>query len=34
MPSTLTWLDYSENDRQLALEVIDLFGEKVGRKIF
>lgn len=31
MPSTLTWLDYSENDRQLALEVIDLFGEKETR---
>lgn len=31
MPSTLTWLDYSESDRQLALEVIDLFGERETR---
>ena len=31
MPSTLTWLDYSENDRRLALEVIDLFGDKETR---
>ena len=27
MPSTLTWLDYSERDRRRALEVIDLFRE-------
>lgn len=31
MPSTLTWLDYSENDRRIALEVIDLFGDKETR---
>lgn len=27
MPSTLTWLDYSERDRRRAMEVIDLFRE-------
>lgn len=27
MPSTLTWLDYSERDRRRALDVIDLFRE-------
>ena len=27
MPSTLTWLDYSERDRQYAMGVIDLFRE-------
>ena len=27
MPSTLTWLDYSERDRQHAMGVIDLFRE-------
>jgi hypothetical protein len=28
MPSTLSWLDYSERDRQRAIEVIKLFEEK------
>lgn len=28
MPSTLTWLDYSEEDRRRAVEVIKLFEEK------
>lgn len=27
MPSTLTWLDYSERDRRRALDVVDLFRE-------
>ncbi len=27
LPSTLTWLDYSERDRRRALDVIDLFRE-------
>lgn len=25
MPSTFTWLDYSERDRQRAIQVVDLF---------
>src|SRR6187551_419084 len=28
MPSTISWLDYSERDRQRAIEVIKLFVEK------
>lgn len=28
MPSTLTWLDYSERDRRRALDVVDLFRER------
>lgn len=28
MPSTLTWLDYSERDRRRALAVVDLFKER------
>lgn len=28
MPSTLSWLDFAESDRQRAMQVIDLFREK------
>jgi hypothetical protein len=28
MPSTFTWLAYSEHERRKMLNVIDLFGEK------
>ena len=28
MPSSLTWLDYSERDRRRALDVVDLFRER------
>jgi hypothetical protein len=28
MPSTFTWLNYSEHERRKMLDVIDLFGEK------
>lgn len=31
MPSTFTWLDYSEAERRKMLDVIDLFGEKTTR---
>lgn len=31
MPSTFTWLDYSEHDRRKMLDVIELFGEKTTR---
>jgi hypothetical protein len=31
MPSTFTWLDYSEHERRKMLDVIDLFGEKTTR---
>lgn len=31
MPSTFTWLDYSEHERRKMLDVIDLFGEKMTR---
>ena len=31
MPSTLSWLDYSDHERRKALEVIDLFHEKETR---
>lgn len=28
MPSTFTWLDYSEHERKTMLDVVELFGEK------
>ena len=31
MPSTFTWLDYSEHERRKMLDVIELFGEKTTR---
>lgn len=31
MPSTFTWLDYSEHERRKMLDVIDLFGERTTR---
>jgi hypothetical protein len=31
MPSTFTWLDYSEYERRKMLDVIELFGEKTTR---
>lgn len=31
MPSTFTWLDYSEHERRQMLDVIDLFGERTTR---
>src|SRR4051812_33199863 len=31
MVSSFTWLDYSEHERRLAMEVIDLFGEDETR---
>lgn len=31
MPSTFSWLDYSEHERRQMLDVIDLFGEKTTR---
>jgi hypothetical protein len=31
MPSSFTWLDYSEHERRKMLDVIDLFGEKTTR---
>lgn len=31
MPSTFTWLDYSENERRKMLDVIELFGERTTR---
>lgn len=31
MPSTFTWLDYSEQERRQMLDVIDLFGERETR---
>ena len=31
MPSTFTWLDYSEQERRKMLDVIELFGEKTTR---
>lgn len=31
MPSTFTWLDYSEHERRKMFDVIDLFGEKTTR---
>lgn len=31
MPSTFSWLDYSEAERRKMLDVIDLFGEKTTR---
>lgn len=31
MPSSFTWLDYSEAERRKMLDVIDLFGEKTTR---
>jgi hypothetical protein len=31
MPSTFTWLDYSEHERRKMLDVIELFGERTTR---
>ncbi|HVA47038.1 MAG TPA: DUF6361 family protein [Pirellulales bacterium] len=31
MPSTFTWLDYSESERRKMLDVIELFGERATR---
>jgi hypothetical protein len=31
MPSTFTWLDYSEQERRKMLDVIELFGERTTR---
>lgn len=31
MPSTLSWLDFSESDRRKALDIIDLFREREAR---
>jgi hypothetical protein len=31
MPSTFSWLDYSEHDRRRALDVIDQFREQETR---
>src|SRR5690348_2168245 len=31
MPSTFTWLDYSEHERRKMLDVIDLFSERTTR---
>lgn len=31
MPSTFTWIDYSEHERRKMLDVIELFGEKTTR---
>ncbi len=31
MPSTFTWLDYSEHERRKMLDFIELFGEKTTR---
>jgi len=31
MPSTFTWLDYSEHERRQMLDVIELFGERTTR---
>jgi hypothetical protein len=31
MPSTFTWLDYSEHERRKMLDVIELFGDRTTR---
>jgi hypothetical protein len=31
MPSTFTWLDYSEHERRKMLDTIELFGERTTR---
>jgi hypothetical protein len=31
VPSTFTWLDYSEHERRKMLDVIELFGERTTR---
>jgi hypothetical protein len=31
MPSTFTWLDYSEHERRRMLDTIELFGERTTR---
>ncbi len=28
MPSTFSWLDYSDHERRKVLDVVELFGEK------
>jgi len=28
MPSTFSWLDYSDHERRRVLDVVELFGEK------